>query len=398
MKKMSMGRVTRMLAVASLVGGMMATISVASVDAGAATKYSKTLACEVTDTGGVNDHSFNQSAYLGLKQAAGVSKNITPKVLSSVQSSDYVNNINTFETQGCNIIITVGFLMADATWNAAVGPVGATAAPNYHFAIVDNTNANPGNGASTDNTCTYCSMVGGSQVASNLLGLTYETSQDAFLGGFEAAATSKTGKVATYGGMQFGSVTTYMDGFYDGVMYYNAKFHKHVQVLGWNEATQTGTFIGSFTDTTTAASDTTAFLQQGASTVFPVAGSDGLGTTSAVKTWNASHPSAKANVEWVDTNGCSNDAADCNIFLSSVTKGVTASVKAAVLLQASGKFHGGNYVGTLKNGGVQYIMNNKAGTAGGKVTAAVKAQVNALVPLIEKGSIKIPTGGAKVSY
>ena len=43
-------------------------------------------------------------------------------------------------------------------------------------------------------------------------------------------------------------------------------------------------------------------------------------------------------MEWVDTDGCVNDPADCNLFLSSVTKGVTASVKAAVLLQAEGKF------------------------------------------------------------
>ena len=53
-------------------------------------------------------------------------------------------------------------------------------------------------------------------------------------------------------------------------------------MLGWNEKTQKGTFIGSFTDQNTAATDTTAFLTQGATTVFPVAGSDGLGTTSAV--------------------------------------------------------------------------------------------------------------------
>ena len=64
--------------------------------------------------------------------------------------------------------------------------------------------------------------------AKNILGLTYETQQDAFLGGYEAAAyaaahNAAAPKVATYGGEQFSSVTYYMDGFYDGVQYYNSK-------------------------------------------------------------------------------------------------------------------------------------------------------------------------------
>jgi basic membrane protein A len=163
-----------------------------------------------------------------------------------------------------------------------------------------------------------------------------------------------------------------------------------VAVLGWNEKTQKGTFIGSFTDQTTAASDTTAQLSQGATTIFPVAGSDGLGTTAAVKTWNASH-SLKANVEWVDTDGCVNDPADCNLFLSSVTKGVTASVKAAVLEQAEGKFTGGDYIGTLKNGGAAFIEDH--GTAGKANSAATLAAIATLSTDIENGTITIPVGG-----
>jgi len=363
------------------------TIGAVNSIGGAATKYNKTLACEVTDTGGINDKSFNASAYLGLKEAVKVDpKVITDKVQSTPPTgteSTYETEINAFTSEKCSIIITVGFLMSDATWNAAHSN------PKDHFAQVDNSNSSPGKDGVADPPYTG--------TAKNILGLTYETQQDAFLGGYEAAAyaaahnpTAPT--VATYGGEQFSSVTYYMDGFYDGVEYYNSHMNPTVPVtvLGWNEKTQTGTFIGSFTDQTTASADTTAFLQQGATTIFPVAGSDGLGTTAAVKTWNAAH-SLQANVEWVDTDGCVNDAADCNLFLNSVTKGVTASVKAAVLLQAQGKFHGGDYIGTLKNGGAAFVQDH--GTAGKANSPATIKEIAKLTTEIEKGQIKIAVAG-----
>jgi basic membrane protein A len=342
--------------------------------AGAAT-YKKTLACEVTDTGGINDRSFNASAYLGLGEAKKVAPTFIKTEVQSTPStgteSTYQTEIASFISQHCSIIITVGFLMSDATWNAAQQN------PMDHFAQVDNGNASPGKDG--------VALPPYKGTAKNILGLTYETQQDAFLGGYEAAAyavahNAAAPKVATYGGEQFSSVTYYMDGFYDGVQYYNTKMKPKVPVavLGWNEKTQKGTFIGSFTDQTTSASDTTAFLSQGATTVFPVAGSDGLGTTSAVKTWNGSH-TLKANVEWVDTDGCVNDPSDCNLFLNSV------------LDQATGKFAGGDYIGTLKNGGAAFIEDH--GAMGKANSAATLKAVATLTTGIENGTIKIPVGG-----
>jgi basic membrane protein A len=368
-----------------VLGLVAAGALVGTVPAGAqAVSHVKTyLACEVTDTGGLNDHSFNASAWAGMqaaRKAAPKGTTITIKNASSSSSSDYVPNINAFIADKCNIIVTVGFLMADATWNAAVTH------PGQHFAIVDNTNANPEDGANTLDPCPGPKC---KQSAPNLLGLTYDTNQDGFLGGYEAAATSKTHVVATYGGIQFGSVTIYMDGFAYGIDYWNAhkpKGAKNVTLLGWDEETQKGTFIGSFTNPTAANAQTVTFLNAKARTIFPVAGGDGLGTTAAVKTWNSSHPTDKANVEWVDTSGCSNDAPDCSIFISSVTKGVTASVKSAVLLQVSGKFKGGNYVGTLKNGGAAFIENTKY-----SVAKTVLNELKVLSADIIKGSIKVPT-------
>ncbi len=387
MNSIGKGRVGRIALSASAACLLFTGLTISATgSAGATSMYHKTLACEVTDTGGVNDRSFNASAYLGLKEAAKVSKLIKTEVQSTPSNgteSTYQTEIGSFVSQKCNIIITVGFLMSDATWNAAQQN------KSDHFAQVDNGNQSPGKDG--------VAVPPYKGTAKNILGLTYETQQDAFLGGYEAAAyaaahNAGAPKVATYGGEQFSSVTYYMDGFYDGVQYYNTKMKPKVPVavLGWNEKTQKGTFIGSFTDQTTAATDTTAFLGQGATTVFPVAGSDGLGTTAAVTTWNKAH-TLKANVEWVDTDGCTNDPSDCNLFLNSVTKGVTASVKAAVLLQATGAFKGGDYIGTLKNGGAAFIQDH--GTAGKANSAATVAEIATLTKGIENGSIKIPVGG-----
>ena len=84
----------------------------------------------------------------------------------------------------------------------------------------------------------------------NVDALLFNTVQDGFLGGYLAAGMTKTGKVATFGGQKLPTVTIYMDGFYDGVQYYNQKHGTHVQVLGWNEKTQNGNFTGDFTDQT----------------------------------------------------------------------------------------------------------------------------------------------------
>ena len=76
--------------------------------------------------------------------------------------------------------------------------------------------------------------------ASNVYGLQFDTAQGGFLAGYLAAGMTKTGKVATYGGLKIPPVTIFMDGFWDGVQYYNQQKGKNVQVLGWDETTQKG--------------------------------------------------------------------------------------------------------------------------------------------------------------
>ncbi len=295
------------------------------------TTTSHFLGCMVTDTGGINDKSFNQSSWEGMQAAAAANSNITIKYLPSTSTSDYAKNISAFESQKCGIIVTVGFAMGPATQSAAL------AAPKQKFAIVD---------------CSYASFCLSTKphppIAHNINQLVYNTVQDAFLGGYLAAGMTKTGKVATYGGMKFGTVTIYEDGFWDGVQYYNKQHHTHVQVLGWSEPSQNGTFAGSFTNVAAGQTIANTFITDGADIIFPVAGGVGLGSAKAVQTADSS--GKNISMFWVDTDGCVSAATYCKYFITSVEKGITASVKAAVLSAAAGH-SGGSYVGTLSNGG-----------------------------------------------
>jgi len=312
-------------------------------------------ACMVTDTGGLDDKSFNQSSWEGLLAAAKADPSITTKNLPSTSTADYAKNISTFVAQKCGIIVTVGFLMGDATKAAA------TANPNQKFAIVD---------------FTYSP-----HDLSNVNTLVFNTVQDAFLGGYLAAGMTKTGKVATYGGEQFGTVTIYMDGFWDGVQYYNQKHHKNVQVLGWSEPSQNGTFAGSFTNITAGQTITNTFITHGADIIFPVAGAVGLGAAKAVQTADTSGKNVA--MFWVDTDGCVSAATYCKYFITSVEKGISASVKAAVLLAAKGAT-GGSYIGTLQNGGAVLAPFHDWAS---KVPASLQSELNTVKQAIISGKI-----------
>lgn len=313
----------------------------------------------VTDTGGINDKSFNQSAWQGMQEAQAANSSVTVKYLQSTSQSDYVPNINSFLSQKCGIIVTVGFLMADATKAAAQKNADAK------FAIVDNA---------------Y------SPVIPNVDALVFNTVQDGFLGGYLAAGMSKTGKVATFGGMQLPTVTIYMDGFWDGVQYYNSKHKTNVQVLGWNEQTQKGSFTGDFTNQTKGQTTTQTFIQEGADIIFPVAGNVGLGAAKAVQ--DADNAGGKVNMLWVDTDGCVSAAQYCKYFISSVTKGIQTAVKTAVLNAQSGSFKGGDYIGTLANGGVTLAPFHDFA---GKVPASLQAELKTVQAGIESGSIPTAT-------
>jgi basic membrane protein A and related proteins len=322
-------------------------------------------ACMVTDTGGLDDKSFNQSSWEGLQAAQKADSSIQIKNLPSTSTADYAKNISTFLGEKCGIIVTVGFLMASATETAA------KANPSQKFAIVD---------------CSYASGCLAKPELPNIDQLTYNTVQDGFLGGYLAAAISKTGKVATYGGEQFGTVTIYEDGFWDGVQYYNKQKHKNVTVLGWDETTQKGTFAGSFTNLGAGQQIANTFISEGADVIFPVAGGVGLGSAKAVQTANSS--GKNVSMMWVDTDGCVSAAPYCKYFVTSVEKGITTSVTSAVTAAENGTFKGGTYVGTLANGGAVLAPYHDFSS---KIPASLVTELNTLKSQIESGQIKPAT-------
>jgi basic membrane protein A and related proteins len=319
----------------------------------------KFLGCMVTDTGGINDKSFNQSAWTAMQQVAAANPNITVKYLQSTSQSDYVPNINSFIAEGCGIIVTNGFLMGTVTQTAA------NKNPTVKFAIID---------------------YGYTPIIKNVDALVFNTVEDAYLGGYLAAGMSKTGKVATFGGIKLPTVTIFMDGFWDGVQAYNAKHHTNVQVLGWNEQTQNGSFTGDFTNQTKGQTTTQTFISEGADIILPVAGNVGLGAAKAVQ--NANNAGGHVSMLWVDTDGCISAAQYCKIFLSSVTKGIGAAVKTALLAAASGSFKGGNYIGTLANGGLVLAPFHDYAS---KVPASLQAELKSLQDQIVSGAIKPAT-------
>jgi basic membrane protein A len=341
--------------------GTSSSASASASSTSSAATTGKFLGCMVSDTGGIDDRSFNAASWAGMQAAQSANGNISVKFSQSTSPSDYTPIINTFLSQKCNIIVTLGFAMGDATKAAA------TAHPGQKFSIVDNSYQ---------------------PTLPNVDALVFNTVQDAFLGGYLAAGMTKTGKVATFGGQEFPTVTIYMDGYWDGVQYYNSKHGTHVQVLGWNEQTQKGSFTGDFTNQTKGQTLTQTFISEGADIIFPVAGNVGLGAAKAVQQADAAAGSQKVNMEWVDLDGCVSAATYCKYFITSVLKGETLAVKTAVLAAASGSFKGGNYIGTLANGGVALAPFHDFDS---QVPASLKSELKQISTRIQNGSIQTPT-------
>jgi basic membrane protein A len=305
--------------------------------------------CQVTDTGGIDDKSFNATAWKGAEDAA-TEFGAEAKYLESQQQTDYEKHINSFMADGCDLIVTVGFLLGDATKAAA------EANPDQKFAIVD---------------------YGYDPEISNVLALTFATDQAAFLAGYAAAAATKTGIVGTFGGLQIPTVTVFMDGFALGVQYYNEKNGTDVQVLGWDPATQEGLFAGNFESTDDGRTLGQTLLDEGADIIMPVAGPVGLGTAAAVQ------EHGNAWIIGVDYDWTVSADQYKDIILTSVLKAMDTAVLEASRNVNDGTFAGGTYVGTLENGGV-----GLAELPAGAVSDTVLADLETIKADIIAGTIK----------
>ncbi|MFD0783001.1 BMP family protein [Micromonospora azadirachtae] len=313
----------------------------------------KFSACMVTDVGGIDDKSFNASAWQGLKDAQAANSNIDPKYVASKAEADYEPNLTQFVNQKCDFILAVGGLMGDATKKIA------QANPNQQFGIVD---ANPG--------------------VDNIYPMQFDTAQAAFQAGYLAAGMSKTGKVGTYGALPIPPVTIFMDGFVDGVAYYNQTKGKNVQALGWDKASQKGSFTNDFAKQDEGKKVSDTLVAQGADIIMPVAGGSGLGTTAAAKASNG-----KYSVIWVDVDGCESTP-DCSAIMTTVVKNIPEAVKEAVLKAAGGEKLEAKpgFVGDLANTGVSIAPFHDFDS---KVPAELKAEVEKIKSDIAAGTITV---------
>ncbi len=285
-------------------------------------------ACMVSDEGGFDDQSFNQSGAAGLEQAQdelGVEINL----LESQGAQDYGPNIDALLQDDCGIIITVGFAMGSATVEAAL------ANPDQLFAIVDDTP--DGDPSTTDSF---------EPPPANVKPLVYDTVQASYLAGYLAAGMTETGTVATYGGRPFPTVTIFMDGFVDGVAKYNEEKGTDVEVLGWDKESQDGSFTGDFEDENKGKQLTANFIQQGADIILPVAGPVGRGSAAAAE------ESEGVTVIWVDSDGFLTVPEFSSLFLTSVLKQISGATFEVTQDAVNDEFDPSQYIGTLENDGV----------------------------------------------
>ncbi len=310
------------------------------------------LACEVTDQGGIDDRSFNASAAKGLTDAKD-QLGVQTKVIESNAATDYTPNVQSAVQQDCGIIVTVGFLLGDATKAAAA------AKPAQKFAIVD---------------------FGYDKPIKNIKPLIFDTAQAAYLAGYAAAAASKTGKVATFGGIKIPTVTIFMDGFADGIAEYNKEKGKNVKLLGWDVAKQNGSFTGDFQDQNKGKQLTQNFIDQGADIVMPVAGPVGLGAAAAAKA------AGDVMIIGVDTDWYESVPNYKDIVLTSVVKRIDNAVFDVVKTTAAGNFSADPYVGTLENEGVGLAPFHSFEST---VPSDLSGEIDALRQKIVSGDIKV---------
>lgn len=320
-------------------------------------------ACEVTDVGGVDDKGFNQKAYKGVTDAAA-ELGVEAAVLESTAETDYMPNIQSFVDQGCNIIVTVGFLLGDATMEAA------NANPDIPFTIVDYAYGDNEDGTPmiTNN---------------NVLGQVFNTDEAAFLAGYLAAGMTKTGKVGTFGGINIPPVTIFMDGFYYGVQKYNADNGTDVAVLGWNPAKpKAGLFTGNFDKIDDGKTFAQNLVDEGADVVMPVAGPVGLGSAALASELGTD----KLMIIGVDSDQYDTDTANQAVYLTSVLKNMDVTTFNAIKSVVDGVFEGGVTVGTLANDGVGLAPYHDFDAT---VPAELKAQIDTIKAGIIDGSVSV---------
>ncbi len=279
--------------------------------------------CMVSDAGGFDDKSFNQLGYEGLQKAAG-ELGVDFKAVESSSESDYAPNLQSLVDDGCKLIITVGFALA-----AAAGE-SAAANPEIEYVSIDDMVDNDFDGK-TDQP--------------NIKPIIFDTAQAAFMAGYASASYSTAKKVGTFGGMNFPTVSIFMDGFKQGVEYWNKEKSDNVQVIGWDGTD--GVFTGGFEANQDAINAAQGIVDQGVDVLLPVGGPIYQSAASVIRS-----SGREIALVGVDADVFETDPSVGDLLLTSIRKLIDVGVEDAVMAAGKGSFDATPFIGTLENEGV----------------------------------------------
>lgn len=318
-----MKKALSLLLVVLLVGGMLA---------GCAAEEDKAVIGMITDTGGLGDQSFNDSAWAGMTKAEedfGFEK----KVLESETADDYFPNLVSFAEENTDLVIGVGFLFNEAMTQAA------EKFPEQKFALVD-------------------SVVEADNVAS----LVFAEHEGSFLVGVIAGLETKTDKVGFIGGMKFPLIEKFEFGFRAGVQAVNPDAEVFVN------------YADSFEDAAKGKEIALVQHQKGADVIYHAAGGVGVGLIQA----------AEEEGFWAIGVDQDQSALSPSNVLASMIKRVDNAVYQTAKAINDGTFEGGVTVFDLKADGVGYSDN------AGNLSDDIKAEVDKYSEAIKEGKFTVP--------
>ena len=323
---------------AAMLGTMVVGCSKPAEKKAEAPKEEKQLkVAMVTDVGGVNDQSFNQSAWEGL-QKSQKELGIKASYQESKQEADYVPNIETLVDEENDLVWGIGFKMGDPMKKAAENY------PDQKFAIID---------------------YGYENGPKNIVGVSFKEQEASYLVGLIAGKMTKSNKIGFIGGMDVPVIKKFEYGFKAGVKAVNPNAQVIVQYANaFNDAAK-GKAIGK------------QMYQNGADIVFHAAGDTGNGMIEAAK---------EENKFAIGVDRDQNNLAPKNVITSAMKRVDNALFDVSKKLK-EGKFEGGTNVNYgLAEGGVDIAPTTKD-----NVPADVLTIVEAYKQKIIKGEIKVPS-------
>jgi basic membrane protein A len=283
---------------------------------------------------------------------------VKPIAVESADESAYAPNIQSLLDQNCTLIITVGFNLASAASEAA------KANPDVDFVSIDDV-------VDTD--------FDGKTDAPNIKPIVFNTAQAAFLAGYASASYSKEKKVGTFGGMNFPTVSIFMDGFKQGAEYWNKQNNDTVQVLGWDGTD--GVFTGGFDANQDAINAAQGLVDQGVDVLLPVGGPIYQSAASVIR-----DSGREIALIGVDADVFETDPSVADLLLTSIRKGIDVGVSDAVLAAGKGNFDVTPFVGTLENKGVGLAPFHDFES---KVSKDLQGQLDEITAGIIDGSIPV---------